>query len=266
MIDGHIHSPYCPHGTSDTLESYVEQAIKSGYTSMTFTEHAPLPPSFNDPVPTRDSGMNPRLLEAYINDVSKVKKIYESDIEVKVGLEVDYISGFDEETKHFLNQYGRFLDDSILSVHFLPIKNNWYCIDYSSSVYKEAIAASGNINNLYQLYFDTLVQSVSADLGVYKPDRIGHMTLIKKFQQLYEPPAEWEQMATFFLDCAKEGSMTLDYNGAGINKEHCKEAYPPTNIARKASAKGIPLIYGSDAHNSFAITQGYHALDPSIIR
>ncbi|UOR11916.1 histidinol-phosphatase HisJ [Halobacillus amylolyticus] len=266
MIDGHIHSPYCPHGTSDSLESYVEQAIKTGYTSMTFTEHAPLPPSFNDPVPTKDSGMNPRLLEAYINNVRNVKKTYESDIEVKVGLEVDYISGFEEETKLFLDEYGRFLDDSILSVHFLPIKKDWYCIDYSASVYREALAASGSPNNLYQLYYDVLVQSISADLGVHKPNRIGHMTLIKKFQQLYEPPVAWEQMAIDFLDHVKEGSMTLDYNGAGMYKEHCKEAYPPLKIARKASAKGIPLIYGSDAHSSSAITQDYDGLDSSLIR
>ena len=26
--DGHIHSPYCPHGTKDSFEMYVEKALE----------------------------------------------------------------------------------------------------------------------------------------------------------------------------------------------------------------------------------------------
>ncbi len=31
MKDGHIHSHYCPHGTNDSFEMYIENAIKNGY-------------------------------------------------------------------------------------------------------------------------------------------------------------------------------------------------------------------------------------------
>ena len=27
LRDGHIHSPYCPHGTNDSLDAYVEKAL-----------------------------------------------------------------------------------------------------------------------------------------------------------------------------------------------------------------------------------------------
>ncbi|MFD2926237.1 histidinol-phosphatase HisJ [Halobacillus naozhouensis] len=266
MIDGHVHSPYCPHGTSDSFDSYVEKAIEFGYDSLTFTEHAPLPSSFIDPVPLRDSGMDANALESYIRDLEKVKRSYAPDINVQIGLEVDYIRGFEKETESLLNEYGPSLDDSILSVHFLPIHNDWYCIDYSSDMYKSALAAIGDQWQLYKLYFDILLQSVLTDLGSFKPNRIGHMTLIKKFQRLYEPPQGWEQMAESLLESVRNKGMTLDYNGAGIKKEQCKEAYPPINIARKASAKGIPLIYGSDAHNSSSLKQGYSSIDTSIIR
>ena len=43
LRDGHIHSPFCPHGTDDSLESYVEEALKQGLVEMSFTEHMPLP-------------------------------------------------------------------------------------------------------------------------------------------------------------------------------------------------------------------------------
>ena len=41
--DGHIHTPFCPHGTTDSFETYIEKAIANNFTEITFTEHAPLP-------------------------------------------------------------------------------------------------------------------------------------------------------------------------------------------------------------------------------
>ena len=28
MKDGHIHTPYCPHGTNDTFDDYVKKSIE----------------------------------------------------------------------------------------------------------------------------------------------------------------------------------------------------------------------------------------------
>ena len=40
MKDGHIHSPYCPHGTKDDFEEYIINAIAAGFTEISFTEHS----------------------------------------------------------------------------------------------------------------------------------------------------------------------------------------------------------------------------------
>ena len=29
--DGHMHSPYCPHGTSDSFEQYIEKALEKDF-------------------------------------------------------------------------------------------------------------------------------------------------------------------------------------------------------------------------------------------
>lgn len=44
--DAHLHTPFCPHGTLDPFHSYIEKAMKKGFDSITFTEHAPLPLRF----------------------------------------------------------------------------------------------------------------------------------------------------------------------------------------------------------------------------
>lgn len=33
--DGHIHTEFCPHGTDDAIEKYIEKAIKLGYDEIT---------------------------------------------------------------------------------------------------------------------------------------------------------------------------------------------------------------------------------------
>ena len=76
MKDGHIHTPYCPHGTDDKFEQYVEKAIKVGLDEISFTEHFPLQKGFTDPAPDNDSSINLEQLKSYINDVNKLKDRY----------------------------------------------------------------------------------------------------------------------------------------------------------------------------------------------
>ena len=45
--DGHTHTNFCPHGTKDKIEEYIEQAIRLGFTDYSITEHAPLPENFD---------------------------------------------------------------------------------------------------------------------------------------------------------------------------------------------------------------------------
>lgn len=37
--DGHVHSTYCPHGSNDSLDMYIDTALRNGITEITFTEH-----------------------------------------------------------------------------------------------------------------------------------------------------------------------------------------------------------------------------------
>ncbi|UOQ46139.1 histidinol-phosphatase HisJ [Halobacillus salinarum] len=266
MYDGHIHSPYCPHGTKDSLRSYVDKAVDLGYSAMTFTEHAPLPKSFTDPVPLKDSSMAFGDVEEYIRNLQDLKKEYHNTIRVKIGFEVDFIQGFEGETKSFLQEYGPEMDDSLLSVHFLKGKNDWHCIDYSPEMFAEAIKDFGSLHHLYEEYFTALQSSLNADLGRNKPRRIGHMTLIRKFHSLYPSPKGWEATALKLLEAVKKEGCEIDYNGAGLSKPYCRESYPPYNIAKQAHEKGIPLIYGSDAHGVSALKQGYEELDSSLLK
>jgi histidinol-phosphatase (PHP family) len=182
IIDKHVHTPYCPHGSTDPLESYIEQAIALNYREISFTEHAPLPNNFIDPTPERDSAMSLDQIHAYLEELCRLKTYYSSALKVNIGLEVDFIEGYEKETAAFLDEYGPLLDDSILSVHFLRSGEAYYCMDYSVETFEEMMRVFGGLSKVYKAYFSTLKKSIVTDLGKYKPGRIGHITLVEKFK------------------------------------------------------------------------------------
>jgi histidinol-phosphatase (PHP family) len=255
--DGHIHTPYCPHGTKDKLEAYIEQAMKEEFNCITFTEHAPLPKTFTDPTPMKDSAMKLEDIEEYIRDIEALKVKYRNKITINIGLEVDYIKDYESETKQFLNEYGKFLDDSILSVHFLKFNQSYYCMDYDEKTFGKMIDIAGSIQNLHLSYYQEVLHSIHSNLGKYKPKRIGHITLVNKFQKLYPAPFSTEESIKGILQAIKEKGLELDYNVAGLRKEFCGETYPSEWIAKMARQQKIPLIYGSDAHSARDVGKHY---------
>ena len=255
--DGHIHTPYCPHGTEDSFHMYIEKAIQSDFHSITFTEHAPLPYGFIDPTPDKDSGMNMNQLESYISELEKLKKEYNKDIVISTGLEVDFITGFEKQTTEFLNTYGKYLDDSILSVHFLKYGNDYTCIDFSKTIFLEFVSRLGNPMSVYKLYYKTLTDSITSNLGNFKPKRIGHITLVHKFQQAFGEEVQDHDDIIAVLKEMKKQQLELDVNRAGIAKPYCLESYPPLPYIKQAKELGIPLVFGSDAHQAKDLHQYY---------
>lgn len=254
--DGHIHTPYCPHGSKDSFEEYIEQAISLGFEEITFTEHAPLPKGFIDTTPTKDSAMDLNKLESYLDDLDRLKKKFEGRIKINTGLEVDYIEGYEKEIRNFLNVIGKRLDDAILSVHFLKFNNRYDCIDYSPGEFEKIAKSYGGVDEVYKKYYKTLVLSITSDLGPFKPKRIGHITLIRKFHRKFPASHEFKNEIENVLNTIKKYNYEIDYNGAGTIKPLCREPYPPEWAAEKAIQMGIPLVYGSDAHHRKELGQG----------
>lgn len=260
--DGHIHTPFCPHGSADAFSDYIEQAIKQGFTSVSFTEHAPLPLGFSDPVPDQDSALAYDLLPKYIESCNEMKTEYAEKITIYTGLEVDYIEGYEEETRHFLNEWGRFVDDAILSVHFLqPEPNTYICLDFSPDSFQSLINQCGSLEKVYQLYYRTLLLSIHSNLGPFKPTRIGHMTLVRKFQKLFPRTFDDEPTIHQVMAALKKQNMSIDINAAGLAKQHCLETYPPVAYLSTAKELGIPFVYGSDSHSSDQIGIGIKELE-----
>lgn len=260
--DGHIHTPFCPHGTDDSFEQYIEKAIASGFSEISFTEHAPLPTNFSDPTPDQDSGMDPKYLRAYIEKLSELKSTYANKIKINIGLEIDYIIGYETETRAFLDIVGPLLDDAILSVHFLKWENEYCCIDFSKEVFLEFTSKVGSVEAVYELYYETVKKSIDAKLGRFKPIRIGHPTLIHKFQLAHGENVDDSHQIKEILDYMKLRGYELDLNSAGLSKNDCQEPYPSLTMIDYASSIDLPMVFGSDAHCVKDLHQHYEKFMP----
>ncbi|SDB89883.1 histidinol-phosphatase (PHP family) [Pelagirhabdus alkalitolerans] len=256
--DYHVHTPYCPHGSQDAWRAYIEKAISKGLTEISFTEHAPLPESFSDPVPLKDSAMNWSDLDDYLKQGHQLKNEYKHAMKINVGFEIDFIEDYEDQTRLFLDTYHPHIDDAILSVHMLKAPNqNYYCLDYSTENFKSMINSFGSIDQVYQAYYKTVLQSIEADLGTHKPTRIGHMTLVRKFQEKFPNQKIYIDLIESILNQIKRHDYQLDVNTAGLYKPDCLELYPSRSILQKAKEMDITLTPGSDAHESKNIARGF---------
>ena len=249
--DGHIHSPLCPHGSKDSFDSYVEKAIKLGLKEISFTEHMPLPGYFmDDKVFLDECAMKEDKVEKYFKEIDTVKEKYKGKIKINRGFEVDYIEGYEEKTKKLLEKYGSYLEDSIISVHFVKIGENLYTDIDGIEGFKRAIKVLGSLEKVYDKYYETLLKVTNYDLGNYKPKRIGHPNLIRKFNKLYPLQYKNNKLLEEIVISIKDKGYEVDYNMSGLRKENCREEYISGAFKEFVEMYGIKKVYGSDAHES----------------
>ncbi|SFJ69564.1 histidinol-phosphatase HisJ [Thermoflavimicrobium dichotomicum] len=262
-IDGHTHTHYCPHGSGEETAKYIEKAIELDFDVYVLTEHPPLPASFRNQLPYSEElisslAMKEADLDSYIKEMHKLKQKYKDRIQIRVGLELDYLPEHLDWTRYLLKEYDGYLDETILSVHFLKGVNGWRCVDLTPEDYKEGlIEYYGDFHSVQKVYYQTLQEAICT----FHPTRVGHLTLCQKFQHYFANglyiPEETRKQILSILSIIKQQGCSLDFNTAGLYKKYCLEPYPSSWIVQKACEWEIPLIFGSDAHAVDQVGRSY---------
>lgn len=221
-IDLHSHTTLCNHAEG-TVDEYVEKAIEKGTDMIGFSDHAPM-----DFDPTYRMSFDEMAL--YKKWVMAAKEKYADKIEVLFGYEVDYLPGHMDERVLKAD-----VDFLIGSVHFI---NGWG-FDNPEFIGRYE---HEDIDAIWQNYFDLIEAMAKTKLF----DVVGHIDLIKVFK--FMPNSDILEIAMPALKAIKEADMVLEVNVAGYRKP-CAEPYPSPDILKAAFALGIPITFGSDAHN-----------------
>lgn len=87
MIDSHSHTFYSKHSIG-TVDELVRASIAAGVTVLTITDHAPFPVDMHNRLLASE-------LDRYFADIERAREIYQGQITILCGLELDYMPGTD---------------------------------------------------------------------------------------------------------------------------------------------------------------------------
>jgi histidinol-phosphatase (PHP family) len=226
ISDYHMHTPLCGHASGEP-KAYAAHAVKVGLKEIGFSDHAPLF-SHRDPGISMDHDQLP----LYHRMIESVRDQFAGRLSVHVGIEADFVPGFEDQTRAMLAAYP--YDHVIGSVHFIrkwgfddPIQmKEWNVRD---------------VNEVYRDYHKLLRQSAESKLF----DILGHVDLVKKFDfhPTQDMRAEIEENARVF----KQAGVVIEINTSGLHKP-AKEIYPSLHDLKIYHEAGVPITFGSDAH------------------
>ncbi|MCM3135853.1 histidinol-phosphatase HisJ [Paenibacillus polysaccharolyticus] len=244
-IDYHTHHERCGHAVGK-LEEYVQRGIAIGLSQIGLSDHMPL--LHVDPAEYYpEMAMPMDELPRYVEECFILKERYRGQIDVRVGLEGDYIEGWESEIRSIIERYP--WDYVIGSVHFL---GEWDITDFRQTHHWEG----KDVLEVYRQYYDAV--SKAAATGLY--DIIGHSDVIKRFGYVPSPEQNEERIAleNAALQAIAKSGCAMELNASGLSKP-CAEMFPSRRMLTEAIRLGIPMTMGSDAHDPLKL--GDHLLE-----
>ena len=228
IVDYHMHlrngSGEIAHETS-AIDPFVESAREAGVDEIGFTEHIYY---FKQ---TRSLWTVPYHTERCVYDleayVSAVVTARGRGLPVKLGLEVDYVPGREDETRELLAPYP--WDYMLGSLHYIG----------SLAVDDEPrLVDAVGVEDAWRLYFETL--AAAARSGLF--DSLSHPDLIKIFGA---------RAASFdygpVVAAIADSGVAVEVSTAGLHKP-VHELYPHPEFLAACRALDIPVTLASDAH------------------
>ncbi|WP_127533450.1 histidinol-phosphatase HisJ [Paenibacillus kobensis] len=237
LIDYHTHHERCGHAVGK-LEEYIQQGIAIGLAQLGVSDHMPLlhvDPATYYP----EMAMPMDELPRYVEEAFALKEKYKGQIDVRVGLEGDYIEGSEEKIEAIIQAYP--WDYVIGSVHFL---GTWDITDFRQTQGWEGKDPMA----VYEQYYDAVIKA--AKTGLY--DYIGHIDVIKRFG--FKPGGDVTHLENAALEAVRDAGIAIELNASGLRHD-CKEMFPGPRMLRYAQLLGIPITVGSDAHQPARLAQ-----------
>ena len=114
----HTHLSLCGHAVGMS-EDYIKVAIEAGYEELGMSDHGPIKPEFMTEEEFKYNWLERQMtydefVNIYLPDCYNTKRMYENQIKMFVGVEIEYLYPFHEYYVQLRNQ----LDYMNLAVHF----------------------------------------------------------------------------------------------------------------------------------------------------
>ena len=223
----HVHTYRCKHATGQDSE-YIEKAIDLGAKRITFTEHSPFP---QNPFGNR---MDMVQLPEYISTLSLLRKKYDRHIDIRIGLEIEYLPYYSDYYYQLSQIKG--LDLLMIGQHFYQHPDGHYSFSDPMD-YRVKNEAYGIVNAIIDAIKTGLFSVVA------HPDRAFRYCKTWGYDQ--------EELARRLIAFAQVNEIVLELNKRSsektINQIYQKEFWKLLNTTNPSFECNI--IEGVDAHS-----------------
>lgn len=228
----HTHTTYCDG--KNTPEEMICEAIRLGLYTIGFSGHAPA-----DLWNGETWSMSEESAELYRKNLCELKEKYKNQIEVAIGLELDYYSPRPDWVEY-----------TIGSVHQLKHPKMEFPVDLDYQQLADAvqICYGGDF-----LAYAKDFYALSADVAKKtKCDIVGHLDLLTKFNEKYhyldESDPKYQSLALEALDAIMESDVLFEINTGAISRGWRTTPYPAPFILKRLAEKKGRVILNSDSH------------------
>ena len=222
LYESHMHTPLCKHATGEP-EAYAAVAEARGLRGIIVTCHNP---SIDDWSPR--VRMSEQEFDTYVQMVDRARQAWLGRVDVRLGLECDYVPGMEVALEKQLAQ---------AEFHHILGSVHPQIADYRTRYY------TGDALAFQRTYFEHL--AMAAETGLF--DTLSHPDLVKN-----EFPDEWQtepllDTLAASLDRIAAAGTAMELNTSGLQKR-LPEMNPGHAMLEMMHAREIPVVLGADAH------------------
>lgn len=247
----HTHSTFCDGKVS--AEEMVKAAIEKKLDILGFSSHSMFPFS-------SDWHLQSKEHENYVQEILRLKKLYENQIKIQLGFEADFIQGVCAPD---FSRYADFHPDYLIgAVHFVPGKNGFIEADGDFTETREKIKTvfDNDRKKAVQAYFDferTMIKNCNFTI-------LAHPDLIRKQNSPSAPDIFFDKKETWYKDeikltadaIAKSG-VCVEINTGGMARGYLDTPYPSAEFLALLHEKNVPITINSDAHAPDNLDYGF---------
>ena len=217
----HTHTSRCHHATG-TEREYIEAAIENGIQVLGFSDHTPY--LFNDEH-SQHIRMRMNELDGYISTVLDLKKEYQRDIDIHVGLEVEYFPKYFDEIYEKLKQY---------PLEYFLLAGHWYGNSHKTDPYFGLYTENPEI---LKNYHEQMTEGIKRGCFTY----VAHPDLINYPSNT----ALYEETMRDICRVANAYELPLEINLRGVRTY---KQYPNPDFWKIAGEENCKVVIGIDAH------------------
>ena len=232
-VDGHVHTRLCKHASGD-MEEYVLSAVNKGLRKIIFLEHLEVGIDYFESTWLTEEDFN-----FYHAEGRRLKDKYQGKIEIGLGVEVGYNPSFPDE---ILRRLALHTWDRIgISYHFLMTGAGHLNMVSRKQINIDRLDQYG-VHEVICRYYRDLLEAVEKLPGQV----LCHIDAVLRHHPDIQLTPEHSALIDTLLDAVARKKMAIEINTSGYMTR--KQPYPALPILKKAAARGIPLLAGSDAH------------------